>query len=757
VAEAPARYCSNCEHELNPEDRFCPNCERPVHRTATVPTPEADVPVPPPKQPGDAAAPPQQVEGSQHPWPGRHPLTHDNRRERGGFDITTSSEVGTYDVSEVTTLRKRLGRAALTTKLMGLLTALFIANEALVIAALSNTSPSVFAFMIPGVLILGVLIFWCAVRLSRGIRAGRKYAVVVTTIWLVCFACYVPLMLFNSWTSFSGVGRQIAFVEALLTLLIVYFTAKGLLAVGAYKRDLRSDPREGEPLRSNPWELAAKMGKHPAFVNKRSLGLYLLLMVVPVILVFAGVTLGRALIDIASTEVRDPVGNLWQLTGTTLFLVPWFLAILALYRRARREALLPASELSRRNPRPIILYLRSFLDDNLKMGARAANGRTWLDRLSSVRFEEVVTDHLWRYGPVVAIGKPGGVDDLPPLGAAREYFSYQTWRQAVEQLMVQASTIVLAVGRTEGLLWELNALIRLALTRKLILLLPPVQTSDLRPRWDYLQQHATEAGVVLPEDVDLEHARVIVFPPGRTAYVITADERDDWAHEAALDAAEELIRQWRGTSSGSSTERSAAIAVGNALGSPQEDMNEGSTALGSRSSDYDLSSPLKSFAKVVWRIVVSPAEFFSSIRRRGDFLPPLIFALIWIEISAVGREIFTGDLSTVLSYLIVDPIYLILRLLFAAVITHLLVMLFLGSAKSGVEATFRIFCFASPPYTLTWMFDWFLPILVPGVLLLYGLFLTFLGFREMHRTTTVRAALASLISFGVFLFMGVFV
>jgi hypothetical protein len=48
VAEAPARYCSNCGHELGDVAQFCPNCGSPVHRTAHVPTPEADVTVPPP-------------------------------------------------------------------------------------------------------------------------------------------------------------------------------------------------------------------------------------------------------------------------------------------------------------------------------------------------------------------------------------------------------------------------------------------------------------------------------------------------------------------------------------------------------------------------------------------------------------------------------------------------------------------------------------------------------------------------------------
>ena len=44
------RYCRSCGQELQPEHRFCAGCGRPVHATAQVPTPEADVPVPQPQQ-----------------------------------------------------------------------------------------------------------------------------------------------------------------------------------------------------------------------------------------------------------------------------------------------------------------------------------------------------------------------------------------------------------------------------------------------------------------------------------------------------------------------------------------------------------------------------------------------------------------------------------------------------------------------------------------------------------------------------------
>jgi hypothetical protein len=81
MAEAPERYCSNCGQELLPEDRFCSNCGRPVHRTARVPTPEADVPVPPPQQtqrsvpPHLAGAASTQSDGRPDERSGQEPLS----------------------------------------------------------------------------------------------------------------------------------------------------------------------------------------------------------------------------------------------------------------------------------------------------------------------------------------------------------------------------------------------------------------------------------------------------------------------------------------------------------------------------------------------------------------------------------------------------------------------------------------------------------------------------------------------------------
>jgi zinc-ribbon domain len=57
------RYCSHCGYALPDDSRFCPNCGKPTQTTAHVPTPEADVPVPPP--------PGQRAWGTATPPPGQ--------------------------------------------------------------------------------------------------------------------------------------------------------------------------------------------------------------------------------------------------------------------------------------------------------------------------------------------------------------------------------------------------------------------------------------------------------------------------------------------------------------------------------------------------------------------------------------------------------------------------------------------------------------------------------------------------------------
>jgi hypothetical protein len=181
---------------------------------------------------------------------------------------------------------------------------------------------------------------------------------------------------------------------------------------------------------------------------------------------------------------------------------------------------------------------------------------------------------------------------------------------------------------------------------------------------------------------------------------------------------------------------------------------------GPAAGDYDLSNLVGSFIDVVGRVVARPAEFFSGIPRRGNYWPPLIFALICAEVSTIlggilrlawhpqnmGGVRFQGvayGFGSFVADVLLTPIGAAIGLFVFAAIAHLLVMLFVGNANSGYEATFRVVCYVSVTSLVNWI-----P-LIGGLLALYGLYLAVVGIREMHATTTGRAALVVLLPIAV--------
>src|SRR5918994_6934330 len=169
---------------------------------------------------------------------------------------------------------------------------------------------------------------------------------------------------------------------------------------------------------------------------------------------------------------------------------------------------------------------------------------------------------------------------------------------------------------------------------------------------------------------------------------------------------------------------------------------------GTSGGEFDYSDPVQSFINAVRAVVTSPVDFFRGIRREGDFVNPLIFALICYEVSAIlggllglvgvsmgGAEGFGSFLVSI----ILAPIFAAIGLFIGAGILHLLVMLIVGSRNSGFEATFRVGAYAAVTSLVSWI-----PF-IGGILALYGIYLGIVGIREMHNTTTGKAALVVLI------------
>ena len=168
--------------------------------------------------------------------------------------------------------------------------------------------------------------------------------------------------------------------------------------------------------------------------------------------------------------------------------------------------------------------------------------------------------------------------------------------------------------------------------------------------------------------------------------------------------------------------------------------------------DYNLSDPIHSFIDTVRRVVLQTVSFFASLPQSRNLVNPLVFALICIEIYTILGGLLglvrvgtNRGLGSFIASIIAAPIGGAIGLFILAAILHLLVRLVVGAGNSGFEATFRVAAYAAVVNLVSWI-----P-LVGWLLGLYGIYLSVVGIREMHGTTTGKAALVVLIPAGVIL------
>jgi hypothetical protein len=182
--------------------------------------------------------------------------------------------------------------------------------------------------------------------------------------------------------------------------------------------------------------------------------------------------------------------------------------------------------------------------------------------------------------------------------------------------------------------------------------------------------------------------------------------------------------------------------------------------------EFNLQAPINSFISTVRALVLDPVGFFRGMARRGGFVNPLIFAVICALISTLlsgiinlilsplfagpgdtGEALAEGVVGFVVS-LIFAPIFVVILLFIGAAITHLLVMLLVRPQNAGFEATFRVGAYIQALQLISWI-----PIIGWLVALVWAIVLYILGLREVHSTTTGRAALIALIPIAVILIL----
>jgi hypothetical protein len=230
-----------------------------------------------------------------------------------------------------------------------------------------------------------------------------------------------------------------------------------------------------------------------------------------------------------------------QTVGSQLAVVAFILIALGavIFRTAHRLASIRARQLMRRDPRPPVLYLRSFGDDRLKLWTATLGRPALIERFTPRRFdtfEQMLVRYLSGYGPVIAVNPPG--TRLAPLGAARETIDSADWQAVVASWMAQSRLIVFATPPSQvnrGLRWELEAVSAHGYWDKALIVVPPVRAEQLRARWrDLLDVRLGPFAV--PGPVDDPHALVLALRNGRWE-VISASRRTEWSYSAAVEQA----------------------------------------------------------------------------------------------------------------------------------------------------------------------------------------------------------------------------
>ena len=198
-------------------------------------------------------------------------------------------------------------------------------------------------------------------------------------------------------------------------------------------------------------------------------------------------------------------------------------------------------------------------------------------------------------------------------------------------------------------------------------------------------------------------------------------------------------------------------------------MGLGRSSLGG---EFELSNPVNSFVDVARRVVLQPVRFFAGVPRSGSLLNPLVFALVCVVVSAILSAVLVlagvqqnpgfnpnpqnaipsvfAPGSALLGVLFA-PIGGAIGLFVAPAIQQLLVRLVVGENNYGFASTFRVASYSQVTGLVNWI-----PVVGP-LLALYGLYLSIVGIREMHATTTGKAALVVLIPFAVVLLVAVIV
>jgi hypothetical protein len=142
-------------------------------------------------------------------------------------------------------------------------------------------------------------------------------------------------------------------------------------------------------------------------------------------------------------------------------------------RRGKKLRTLPGELLLKQDTRAPVVYLRSFAVDGseITMSDSPASSFSMFGlRLEVPTAEEDLARVFYGIGPFVAIGNPS--EALPELGASRIYVGNSDWHMIVTDLVRRAKIVILRIGTSKGLLWEIENVVNNCSPEAVLLYLP---------------------------------------------------------------------------------------------------------------------------------------------------------------------------------------------------------------------------------------------------------------------------------------------
>jgi TM2 domain-containing membrane protein YozV len=208
-----------------------------------------------------------------------------------------------------------------------------------------------------------------------------------------------------------------------------------------------------------------------------------------------------------AVQDSDALGDDFYESWYVLPLLVGFVVIarfgIVLLRSGWKHETRTADEARAADPRPPVVYLRSFVADDQPLLTFAYT--------ASVSAEQEIAFAMDRIGPFIAIGKPG--ERLPELGAARLYVADEDWRMVVGEMMRDAALVVIRAGETPNLWWEIDETMKQCPRQRVIIV--ELGAPGSLPGFDarFAQTFGAPAANVQPERSKLLVALLRLFVP----------------------------------------------------------------------------------------------------------------------------------------------------------------------------------------------------------------------------------------------------